>query len=401
MNIKENLSNRIKRVKPSVTNDSNRQAKELIKNGIHVFNLSNGDISLPTPEIAKNAAIEAIENDDTKYTLASGKEELRKAIADQYNRKYDLDYKYQNVLVGSGTKNVLFTLMGVLCNHDDEIIVPTPCWPSYFEQIKLFGATPKIVECGIETNFKLTPKLLSKNITSKTKAVILNSPNNPSGSVYSKDELAKLAEVLEEHDDIFIIFDDVYSQIVSPSSSFYNIVCLSKEIQNRTIIAGGISKNYGMTGWRIGWIIGPEEIISASSSFQSHSLGSAVTISQDATISLLKHVDESPFNVVFSERRKTMVRELKKIKELSFVQPQGACYIFLSINKLIGKKYDGITLKNSKQFCELALKYGHISVIPGEACGLEGYLRLSFGSLSSTQIKENMFQLKQFVEKFR
>lgn len=401
MNKRFNLSDRIKRIKPSATNESNKKSKEMIKQGIKIFNLSNGDISLPTPKIAQEAAIRAIKNDDTKYTLASGKIELRKAITDQYRQKYNLDYQYENVLVGSGTKNVLFTLMGVLCNNDDEVIVPTPCWPSYFEQIKLFGAVPKIVKCGIETGFKLTPKLLSESITPKTKAIIINSPNNPSGAVYSKNELEEIAEVLEKYDDIFIIFDDVYSQIVAPNVSFYNIACYSEKIKERTIIAGGISKNYGMTGWRIGWLIGPKEIISASSSFQSHSLGSAVTISQDATIDLLNKLKNSPFKSVFSERRSVMVQELKRIKQLSFVEPQGACYVFPSVKSLIGKKYKNILLESSNQFCELALKYGHISLIPGEACGLGGYIRLAYGSLESEKIRENMLQLKKFINDFR
>lgn len=388
------VSNRVKDISPSSTMEINTLTMELKKEGIHVINLSVGELDFETPEAIANEGIRAIKTGKTRYTPAAGTLNLRQAIIDKYNKEYGVQFSINEVCINAGAKNSLFNVFMTVCAEGDEVILPAPYWVSYTEQIKLAGATPVIIDCEEINGFKMTPEQLKNSINPKTKALVITSPNNPTGTVYTNEELSLLLEVIKDTE-ILIIFDEIYDKLIYDDQKHCFFLEQNSEYKDRTIIVNGHSKVYAMTGWRLGWTIAPEPIIKQIVKFQSHSLGGACTISQEAGTFAMTYYSED-FKVTLQKRRDLLVSRLNKIKGISCVLPEGAFYAFPNIKRLLGLKFREVTITSSIDFCKLLLKEAHIATVPGSAFGLEGYFRISYG-VSINEIEQAMDKLEAFI----
>lgn len=394
------LSKRAQNLKPSPTLALVAKAKELASQGHDVLSLTVGEPDWNTFEIASKAGIEAIEKGITKYTPASGTLELRQAIAEKMKSELGLEYTAKQISVASGAKFVIFAALQMICNPGDEIIIATPYWVSYPTMVELADGVPHIVECGEDENFKITPEKLEKAINARTRGFLFCSPSNPTSLLYTAAELKALAEVLKKHPQVVVISDDIYNKLVFDGSKVApHILQVAPELKDRTIAINGGSKAYAMTGWRIGWAAGPEALITAMADYQSQSTGSPSSISQHAVMAAIKHCDPDVAKVVqkLMGRCEYGMKELARIPAFRISKPEGAFYFWVDIRHCLGKKYQGLAVNNSKDFCGILLEKFFVATVPGIECGSEGYMRLSFAVTEDT-MKRAVDRMAEFVK---
>ena len=389
------ISNSLNRIKPSPTIAVSQKARELKAAGKDVIGLGAGEPDFDTPNNIKNAAIKAIRAGDTKYTAVDGTPALKNAIIKKYKKENNLKYSLEEITVGTGGKQVLYNAFMATLNKGDEVIIPAPFWVSYPDMVLLAGGKPKIVKCNEEDNFKLTPSALKKAISKKTKWLILNSPSNPTGASYSKNEIKKLSKVLIKYKKIYILSDDIYEHISYDKSKYFTIAQISN-LKNRTLTMNGVSKSYAMTGWRIGYAGGPKEIIKAIRKVQSQSTSNPSSVSQAAAVEALNGNQKfiKTRSKEFKKRRDFVVNSLNNIKGISCLKPNGAFYVFPSCKKLLGKK---TKLKTDTEFVEKLLEKTNVAVVQGSAFGLPGYFRISYAT-SMEKLKKAMIRIKSFCE---
>ncbi len=378
------LSNCVNRIKESPTLAITAKAAKLKSEGKDIIALAAGEPDFDTPDFIKEAAIKAIKDGLTKYTPVSGIPSLKEAVVKKFKRDNKLDYEINEVIIGVGAKQCIFNLFLALLNLGDEVIVPAPYWVSYTDIVELTGAFPILIKCGIDQSFKITPEQLEKSITKKTKIVILNSPSNPTGSVYSKSELKELANILIKYPDIYIVTDDIYEHIRLDEQPFHNIVMVEPKLKDRCIIINGVSKAYSMTGWRIGFAAGPEKIISAMGILQSQSTSNPTSISQAAAEAALLG-DQScitPMLNAFKERHTFVVNAFNNIEGLDCIKAQGAFYLFPYAKNAIESLYRKGKIKSNDDiaFSDYLLDTKGVAIVPGSAFGSEGYFRISFST---------------------
>lgn len=375
------LAKKVQGIAPSQTLAITARAKKMRAEGIDVTNLAAGEPDSDTPDNIKKAGIAAIESGFTKYTPASGDVNLKKAIVTKLARDNDLQYDLSEVIVTCGAKHALFNLALTLFDEGDEVLVPAPYWVSYPEQIKLAGATPVVVPTREALRFTLTLDDLEKYITPRTKALILNSPSNPTGTVYEKETLMELAKFVIDKD-LLLISDECYEKLVYDGKEHISIASLGDAIRQRTIVVNAVSKTYSMTGWRIGYAAGPQNIISAMGNLQSQSTSNPTSISQKAAIEALIG-DQSEVErmvVKFDERRRYIVDRLNNISGVTCFKPSGAFYVFANFSKLYKLKHNGQIILSSKDMATYLLNEAMVAVIPGIAFGCDEYLRISYAS---------------------
>jgi len=384
------LSKRAQNLKTSPTLFLVAKAKELQAKGHPVISLTVGEPDWPTFPVAAKAGQEAIEKGITKYTPASGTVELRQAIVEKVKNEIGVDYAVKNVTVASGAKFIIFGALQMLCSPGDEVILNSPYWVSYPTMIELADGVPVIVECEAADHFKMTPEKLEKAITPKTRAFLFCSPSNPTGLVYTAEELKALAEVLRRHPHVYVISDDMYNRLMFDGSRVApHILQVAPDLKERVVLVNGGSKAYSMTGWRIGWALGPEKLITAMSDYQSQSTGSPSSISQYAAVAAIKHTEPDIAEVVKTliHRKNAALEEFKKLPQLHVVEPQGAFYLWVEMKSLYGKTYKDRKIQSSKDFADILLNEYYVATVPGSECGCDGYLRLSF-ACSIQQMKE-------------
>ncbi|MBT9132244.1 MAG: Aspartate aminotransferase [Firmicutes bacterium] len=377
------LAKKITSIKPSLTLAITAKAKAMRDKNVNVIGFGAGEPDFDTPVFIKQAAKKAMDAGFTKYTPTSGILELKKAICDKFVRDNDLNYELGEIIISCGAKHSLYNAIQAICEEGDEVILPAPYWVSYPEQIKLAGATPIIVQTSEENGFKLKGRAFSESITRKTKALILNSPNNPTGAVYSKEELSSIAAIAMEKG-IYIISDEIYEKIIY-DAEHVSIAALSPQIKNLTILINGVSKSYSMTGWRIGYAAANKEIVAAMSGLQDHSTSNPSSISQWAAVAAISG-DQSYLRemvVEFRKRRDYIVQRLSGIDGVSCLQPDGAFYFFLNVSGLFGKTFNGQIIMDSILLTELLLTKAKVAVVPGSAFGSPGHIRLSFATSMS------------------
>ena len=383
------LSNRVQKVKPSATVAVSDKAKELKSQGIQIISMGSGEPDFDTPTNIQKAAIKAIGNGETRYTAADGTPELKKAICEKFKRENGLNYSLNEVMVSCGGKQVFYNLCQAVLNSGDEVIIPTPYWVSYPDMAILADATPVFIETGLDQEFKITPEQLEASITSNTKLLVLNSPSNPTGSVYSKSEVEALGAVLEKYPHVLIISDDIYEHIRWGDDEFVNIAMACPSLKDRVIILNGVSKAYAMTGWRIGYAAGPESVIKAMKKIQGQSTSNPSSISQAAALEAITG-DQSFITMMveaFERRHDFLVDSLNAIDGIECPRSGGAFYSFPKVQGLIER----LGLKDDVEFSTYCLEKLSLAVVPGSAFGAPGYVRLSFAT--------SMDNIKLSVEK--
>ena len=385
------FAKRLNSVTPSLTLKITAKAKELLAKGVDVITLAAGEPDFDTPDYIKEAAIESIRGGVTKYTPASGTGELKAAICEKLRKENNLTYEPGQIVVSSGAKHSLYNIFQVLCNEEDEVIIPSPYWLSYPEMVRLAGARPVIAQTLPEEGFKLTPRLLSSTLSPKTKAVILNSPSNPTGTVYSEGELKALARIIKEKG-IFVISDEIYEKLIYDDNVHISIASLDEDIYRLSIVVNGVSKSYAMTGWRIGYLAASKEIAAAVTTIQSHHTSNPASIRQKAALAALKGGQEDIHCMVaeWCRRRDYIVERMKRIKNVSYFKPGGAFYLFCDISS---------TGMNSVEAAARLLEEVRVAVIPGRAFGWDTHLRLSFAA-AMKDITEALNRLEKFFNSF-
>ncbi|MGB0262101.1 MAG: pyridoxal phosphate-dependent aminotransferase [Henriciella sp.] len=392
------FSDALNRVEPSATIAVTTKAAELRSAGEDVIGLGAGEPDFDTPEHVKAAAIAAIQAGHTKYTPADGLPELKKAICEKFKRDNELDYTPEQVHVAPGGKPVIYNALIATLNPGDEVIVPAPYWVSYPEMVKLCGGTPVIVECGQNAAYKLSPEALEQAITPKTKWLILNSPSNPTGAAYSRDELAALGEVLLRHPGVMILTDDMYEHLVYDDFEYSTIAQVQPALYDRTLTMNGVSKAYAMTGWRIGYAAGPAELIKQMRKVISQTTSNPCSISQHAAIAALQgdHSFLQERNAIFRERRDFVVAELNKAEGLSCETPEGAFYVYPSCAGVLGKTtLSGKRLETDSDFASELLLQEKVAVVMGTAFGMSPAFRISYAT-STDALKTAMARIQAF-----
>lgn len=383
------LANRVTRVTPSMTLAISAKAKAMKADGLNVCSFSAGEPDFDTPDHIKAAAKTALDQGKTRYGPAAGEPALRQAIANKLQTDNNLSYGPENIIVTNGGKHSLFGLMMALIQPGDEVIIPAPYWVSYPEMVELAGGKPVIVPTTAEQNYRITPAQLRQAITPKTKLFVLNSPSNPTGMVYSPDEVKALAQVVVNAD-IWVVSDEIYEKILYDEATHLSIGAASPEAFKRTIISNGFAKAYSMTGWRVGYLAGPVELIKAVSTIQSHSTSNVCTFAQYGAIAALESPQDcvETMRLAFAERRKAIIERCRSIPGLSCGEPQGAFYLYADITSLGMPSLD---------FCTKLLEEKYVATIPGVAFGSEGTIRMSYATDMDT-ILEGMDRLEQFVK---
>jgi len=400
------IANALSNIKPSPTIAVSMKANELKALGKNIISLGMGEPDFDTPQHIKNAAINAINQGDTKYTAVDGTANLKKAIINKFARENQLSYKASEVIVSTGAKQVIYNALIATINPLDEVIIPAPYWVSYPDMVLLAGGVPVIAQSSSENNFKITPDELKSKITSKTKWLILNSPSNPTGACYNQDELQSLVEVLIENPHVYILTDDIYEHLIFDDLQFYTLPQIAPQLKDRCLVVNGVSKAYAMTGWRIGYGAGPEKLIKAMSMIQSQSTSSPSSISQAASVEALNGNQDyiQQGKKIFQERRDLVVSMLNKIEGIECNQPNGAFYVFPSCKKLLGKKavISGVEqiIKDDNDFATYLLEEALVAVVPGVAFGASGFFRISYAA-SEDFLKDSMSRIAKACEKLK
>jgi len=392
------LSKRVMELKPSTTLSTTTKVKQMRSEGIDVIGFGAGEPDFDTPHNVKEEAIRAIQNGFTKYTAVGGIDELKEAIINRLKNEHGLVYKKEEITVSCGAKHVLYNLALARFEEGDEVVIPSPYWVSYPDQIILTGAKPVILETSVDNQFKIKPEDLKNKINKKTKAIILNYPNNPTGSTYNKDEIKIISDIcLENH--LTIISDEIYEKIVYNNIKHTPIATLGEEAKKSTILVNGVSKSHAMTGWRIGYAAGTKDVISAMSKLQGQSTSNPTSIAQMAAVEALN----GPQKVVedrtreFQRRKNYVVTRLNNVEGFQCFDPLGAFYVFPSIEGFIGRRYKERIINNSIDFTEFLLEVARVAVVPGIAFGKENFLRISYAT-SLKNIEEGMDRIEKAVQ---
>lgn len=388
------LSDRVLSIKPSPTLAVTNRAAELKAAGKDIIGLGAGEPDFDTPEHIKAAAIKAIESGFTKYTAVDGTASLKKAIIAKFKRDNNLDYQANQILVSSGGKQSFFNLALAFLNKGDEVIIPAPYWVSYPDMVLIADATPVCIECPQSQNYKITAAQLDAAITPKTKLLVLNSPSNPTGMVYTKEELLALADVLRKHPHVWVATDDMYEHIIWTAEPFVNIVTVAPDLYDRALVLNGVSKAYAMTGWRIGYAAGPAKVIGAMKNVQSQSTSNPASISQVAAEAALNGDQDvlKPMVAAFKERHDYVVAALNEIEGVSCSAADGAFYAFANVEGAIAK----MGLKNDLEFSEVLLNTVGVAVVPGSAFGLDGHMRISYAT-SPKVLEDAIARIKKAI----
>ena len=393
-----NLSKKAMGIQPSVTLEITAKAKQLKKQGVDVISFGAGEPDFNTPNNIINAAVKAMNDGNTKYTETAGILELRNAICNKLKKDNGLNYEPSQIVVSTGAKQCLANVFTAILNPGDEVILSNPSWVSYVELIKLADGIPVIVDGEKENGYKYSIETLEAVITDKTKAILINSPNNPTGQIYNKEELEKIADFAKRHN-LMIISDEIYEKLIYGGQEHVSIASLSEDAYERTIVINGMSKTYAMTGWRVGYTASSERVAKIIISIQSHMTSNVCSIAQYASIEALNgpQDDINKMKKAFEERRNQMIARLDKIKNISYIKPNGAFYIMVNIEKCIGKNCNGNVISNSVEFAKQLLSEKKVAVIPGAAFGLENYIRLSYAT-SMDNINEGLNRIECFID---
>lgn len=396
------ISKKVKEIAPSLTLEITAKAKKLKAEGVSIIGFGAGEPDFNTPEYIIDSAKKALDIGFTKYTPASGTVELKKAICDKFLTDNGLTYTQDQVVVSTGAKSSLYHAICAIIDQGDEVILPSPFWLTYPELIKLAGGKTVYVKAQKENEYKVTASQIEGAITDKTKCIILNSPNNPTGAVYSEQEIKEIAKIVEKYN-LYVISDEIYEKLIYCGQKHYSIASVNDYMKEHTIIINGVSKTYAMTGWRIGYLVAPKEIAKAISSMQSHTTSNACSISQYASVTALADPEGEKFvkkmQKVFDERRQFMVDRLKTIDGLVVAQPKGAFYVFINVSNFYGKTFEGNKIDGSLSFADNALKRG-VALIPGIAFGDDECIRLSY-AISLEDIKEGIDRLEKFIKELK
>lgn len=392
------IAKRAQAIQPSPTLAMAAKAKAMKAQGIDVVDFGVGEPDFDTPENVKQAGIKAIQTGFTKYTPAGGTDELKDAIIDKLKNDNGLQYERSQIIVSCGAKHSLYNIAEALFDPGDEVIIPSPYWVSYPDQVLLNDATPVIVETTEEEGFKISSKTLAKAITNKTKALILNSPSNPTGLAYDKKTLEDIA-ALAVRQKIYVISDEIYEKLIYDGFKHTSIASLGQEIKNLTIVVNGVSKSHAMTGWRIGYAAGPKDVITAMANIQSQSTSNPSSISQKAAVEALRGPQDfiHTMNVEFAKRRTYMVNRLNKIDGVSCLTPVGAFYAFPRISSLFGKSLNGKVIKSSADFAALLLDEAKVALVSGDAFGADAYIRLSYAT-SAEIIEKGLDRIEKTID---
>ncbi len=391
------LADRLSLIRPSATVAIAQRAKELQAQGIDVLSFSVGQPDFDTPEHIRDAAKRAIDEGATRYTAARGVLPLRQAICDASERRRGVAHKPSEVVVSVGAKHTLFNLAMVLYQPGDEVIIPAPYWVSYPEQVRMAGATPKIVETSVDDGFRLTPETLQSALNPSTKAVLLCTPSNPTGAAYSKAELRALADVLADHD-CWIIVDEIYGELVYAGFEQESLLTVAPELRDRIIVVDGVSKTYAMTGWRIGWMLAPAHVAGAVDKIQGQSTTNPTAAAQHAAIEALNgpQVVVAEMRFEFEQRRKFIVDGLRSIEGIECRLPEGAFYAFADMRGLVGKSFQGKPIADDLELAAFLLEEARCAFVPGTAFGAPGFMRISY-AVSREQIKEGIARIRAAV----
>lgn len=384
-------------VRASTTLAVDSLAKQMKADGLDVVGFGTGEPDFNTPDNINMAGIRAICDGKTKYTPAAGIIPLRKAIAQRLKEDCGVDYDYTQIVVASGAKHSVYIALAAITNPGDEIIIPAPFWVSYYEMVCMVGGTPVIVEAGEEQNFKITAQQLEAAITEKTKCLMLNNPSNPTGMIYSADELRAIADVCVKHD-LYILADEIYYQLIYDGIEFTSIASLGDEVKERTLLINGVSKSYAMTGWRVGYCAANKTLAKIMSNFLSHSTGAPSTISQWASVEALTGPQEGieAMRLAFLERRDYIVKRINSIPGVSCIVPNGAFYVMMNIEQLIGKTLGGKLIENDDDFAVALLEKALVAVVPCSGFGMNNFVRWSYAA-SMENIEKGLDRLEKFV----
>ncbi|MFH0918235.1 MAG: pyridoxal phosphate-dependent aminotransferase [Candidatus Omnitrophota bacterium] len=390
MKIDTRLAERLKKINPSSTLAITSKAKKLKSAGRDIVNFAAGEPDFDTPDFIKEAAIQAIGSGFTKYTPTTGTAELKNLICQKFKKDNSLEYSSEQIIVSNGAKHSIYNVLMVLLNRADEVLIPLPYWVSYPEMVNLCEATPRFIKTTAANNFKISVKDLAKHISPKTKVLIINSPSNPAGSVYNREELLGIAKICVEKN-IFVISDEIYEKIIFDGLKHESIASFNKDIYDLTITVNGLSKSHAMTGWRIGYLGAPSDVASAISNLQDHSTSNPNSIAQKAAEAALSAPDDFSKKLCqeFARRRDYLASRIKEIKSLDFYLPQGAFYMFCNISK---------TGLDSMTFAKRLLEEEYVSLIPGSAFGLEDYVRISFAT-SLNELQKGMDRIQKWIVK--
>ena len=384
-------------IQPSTTLAIDSMFKQMKAEGQDVVGFGAGEPDFPTPDYIKEAGIEAIRNNDTKYTPSVGTVEVRKAVCQRLKEDCGIEYQPAEIAVSNGAKTCVYASLRALVNPGDEVILPAPYWVSYIELIQMVGGVPVVVNASEAEHFKITPEKLSAAITPKAKCMILNNPSNPTAMMYDRQELEAIAKVCVEKD-IYVISDEIYYRLAYDGREFTSLAAISPEIKERTLIVNGVSKSYAMTGWRIGYVAAPAPIAKVIGNYLGHCTGSPSSISQAAAAEALSASQETveKMREAFEERRNYMVERMNQIEGVSCIKPEGAFYVMMNISKVFGKELFGHVIKDADDFGSMFLKYGKVAVVPGTSFGAPEFIRWSYAT-SMENIKAGLDRLECFL----
>ena len=393
------LAERTKLIKPSVTLAIAAKAGKLRAEGVDVVNFSAGEPDFDTPEHIKAAAIEALRKGMTKYTDVKGIEPLRAAIADAYHRAYDLTYRKEDVLVSCGAKHSIYNILQAVVNPGNEVVIPAPYWVSYSDMVLLAGGIPKLIRSDESTGFRIKPEQLAAALTPRTRVFLFNSPCNPTGATYNRDELLALAPVLEKHD-CLILADDIYDKIVYDGFQVHNILTICPALRDRTIVINGVSKSYAMTGWRIGYALGPSDVIAAASKIQGQSTSNPTSFAQAGALEAIRGPQDEVAAMVreFEKRRNVIVARLNSIDGITCRKPEGAFYVFPNISGLLQKTARGKKLNSPCDLADYLLEEAKVAAVPGEDFGSDAHIRFSYAT-SLEDIEKGCARIREAVLK--
>ena len=399
--MKNRIANRMLSLAPSLTLAISAKAKAMKAAGESVVSFGVGEPDFNTPEHIIQAAKAALDAGHTKYTPSSGLLPLRKAICEKFKKDNGLCYEPSQIIVSNGAKHSIFNACYAVLEEGDEVIIPAPYWLTYPEVVKVCGATPVYIDCKKENKFKFSAAELKAAITPKTKMLIFNSPSNPTGAVYSEEEVREIAKVCEEAE-IFVLADEIYEKLCYNGVKAFSIAKCSEKMKDLTITINGVSKTYAMTGWRVGYLAAPADIAKAIDSFQSHATSNASSISQYATIEALASTDEEIGEMVnvFDKRREKLLKLASEIDGVQAVEPDGAFYVMLVVGGLYGKAYNGKAITNSIEFADVLLEAEKVATVPGVSFGADDCVRLSY-ALGEADLEEGLKRIKRFVENLK
>lgn len=384
-------------VRASTTLAVDSLAKQMKADGLDVVGFGTGEPDFKTPDNISMAAIAAICEGKTKYTPAAGIVPLRKAIAQRLKNDCGVDYDYTQIVIASGAKHSVYIALAAITNPGDEIIIPAPFWVSYYEMVRMVGGTPVIVQAGEDQDFKITAEQLEAAITDNTKCLMLNNPSNPTGMIYSKDELQAIADVCVRHD-LYILADEIYYQLIYDGMEFTSMASLGEDVKERTLLINGVSKSYAMTGWRVGYCAANKKLAKIMSNFLSHSTGAPSTISQWASVEALNGPQEGieEMRKAFLQRRDYIVKRINEIPGVSCINPNGAFYVMVNIEKLVGKTLGGRLIENDDDFAVALLEKALVAVVPCSGFGIKNFVRWSYAA-SMENIEKGLDRLEKFV----